>query len=170
MMAGQNTAESKLRLITDQSRAEIDRWVKKYPEDQKRSAVMAALRIVQDQNNGYLTNELMDAVAEYLEMPPIAVYEVATFYSMYELEPVGRHKICVCTNISCMLCGSDNIVQHLTDKLGIKLGETTPDGRFTLKEVECLGACVEAPMFQIGDTYYGNLNAEIIDKILEELD
>lgn len=170
MMAGQNTVESKLRLITDQSRAEIDRWIKKYPEDQKPSAVMAALRIVQDQNNGYLTNELMDAVAEYLEMPPIAVYEVATFYSMYELEPVGRHKICVCTNISCMLCGSDNIVQHLTDKLSIKLGETTPDGRFTLKEVECLGACVEAPMFQIGDTYYGNLNAEKIDKILEELD
>jgi NADH-quinone oxidoreductase subunit E len=170
MMAGQNTAESKLQLITDQSRAEIDRWIKKYPETQKCSAVMAALRIVQDQNNGYLTNELMDAVAEYLEMPPIAVYEVATFYSMYELEPVGRHKICVCTNISCMLCGSDNIVQHLTDKLGIQLGETSPDGRFTLKEVECLGACVDAPMFQIGDTYYGNLNAEKIDKILEELD
>lgn len=170
MMAGQNTAESKLQLITDQSRAEIDRWIKKYPETQKRSAVMAALRIVQDQNNGYLTNELMDAVAEYLEMPPIAIYEVATFYSMYELEPVGRHKICVCTNISCMLCGSDNIVQHLTDKLGIQLGETSPDGRFTLKEVECLGACVDAPMFQIGDTYYGNLNAEKIDKILEELD
>ena len=170
MMTGQNTAESKLQLISDQSRAEIDRWIKKYPEDQKRSAVMAALRVVQDQNNGYLTNELMDAVAEYLDMPPIAVYEVATFYSMYELEPVGRHKICVCSNISCMLCGSDNIVQHLTDKLGIKLGETTPDGRFTLKEVECLGACVDAPMFQIGNIYYGNLNAEKIDKILEDLD
>ena len=112
----------------------------------------------------------MDAVAEYLNMPPIAVYEVATFYSMYELEPVGRHKICVCTNISCMLCGSDNIVGRLTEKLGIKLGETTPDGRFTLKEVECLGACVDAPMFQIGDTYYGNLTAEKIDKILEDLD
>jgi len=170
MMAGQSTAESKLQLISEQSRAEIDRWIKKYPEDQKRSAVMAALRILQDQNNGYLTNELMDAVAEYLNMPPIAVYEVATFYSMYELEPVGRHKICVCTNISCMLCGSDNIVGRLTEKLGIKLGETTPDGRFTLKEVECLGACVDAPMFQIGDTYYGNLTAEKIDKILEDLD
>lgn len=170
MMAKEDTAESKLQLISEQSRAEIDRWIKKYPEEHKRSAVMAALCIVQDQNNGYLTNELMDAVAEYLDMPPIAVYEVATFYSMYELETVGRHKICICTNISCMLCGSDNIVQHLTDKLGIKLGETTPDGRFTLKEVECLGACVEAPMFQIGNTYYGNLNAEKIDKILEELD
>ena len=170
MMAGESKLDSKIQLILDQSRAEIDRWIKKYPEEQKRSAVMSALRIVQDQNNGYLTNDLMDAVAEYLEMPSIAVYEVATFYSMYELEPVGRHKICLCTNISCMLCGSDNIVEHLTQRLGIKMGQTTPDGRFTLKEVECLGACVEAPMFQIGDTYYGNLTTDKIDKILEGLD
>ena len=170
MMAGENKLDSKIQLISDQSRAEIDRWIKKYPEEQKRSAVMSALRIMQDQNNGYLTNDLMDAVAEYLDMPSIAVYEVATFYSMYELEPVGRHKICICTNISCMLCGSDNIVGHLTKQLGIKLGQTTPDGRFTLKEVECLGACVDAPMFQIGDTYYGNLTADKIDKILEGLD
>ena len=92
MKAGQGTAENTLQLISKQTRAEIDRWIEKYPEDQKRSAVMAALRIVQDQNNGYLTNELMDAVAEYLDMPPIAVYEVATFYSMYELEPVGRQR------------------------------------------------------------------------------
>jgi len=170
MMAGENKLDSKIQLISDQSRSEIDRWIKKYPEEQKRSAVMSALRIVQDQNNGYLTNDLMDAVAEYLDMPSIAVYEVATFYSMYELEPVGRHKICICTNISCMLCGSDNIVGHLTKQLGIKVGQTTPDGRFTLKEVECLGACVDAPMFQIGDTYYGNLSADKIDKILEGLD
>mgnify|MGYP001818812327 CR=1 FL=1 len=170
MMAGENKLDSKIQLISEQSRAEIDRWIEKYPEEQKRSAVMAALRIVQDQNNGYLTNDLMDAVAEYLGMPSIAVYEVATFYSMYELEPVGRHKICLCTNISCMLCGSDNLVEHLTQRLGIKMGQTTPDGRFSLKEVECLGACVEAPMFQIGDTYYGNLTADKIDKILEDLD
>ena len=170
MMAGENKLDSKIQLISDQSRAEIDRWIKKYPAEQKRSAVMSALRIVQDQNNGYLTNDLMDAVAEYLDMPSIAVYEVATFYSMYELEPVGRHKICICTNISCMLCGSDNIVGHLTKQLAIKLGQTTPDGRFTLKEVECLGACVDAPMFQIGDTYYGNLTTDKIDKILEDLD
>jgi NADH-quinone oxidoreductase subunit E len=170
MMAGENKLDSKIQLISDQSRAEIDRWIKKYPEEQKPSAVMSALRIVQDQNNGYLTNDLMDAVAEYLDMPSIAVYEVATFYSMYELEPVGRHKICICTNISCMLCGSDNIVGHLTKQLGIKVGQTTPDGRFTLKEVECLGACVDAPMFQIGDTYYGDLTADKIDKILEGLD
>jgi NADH-quinone oxidoreductase subunit E len=170
MMAGESKLDSKLQLISDQSRAEIDRWIMKYPEEQKRSAVMSALRIVQDQNKGYLTNDLMDAVAEYLEMPSIAVYEVATFYSMYELEPVGRHKICVCTNISCMLCGSDDIVGHLTQRLGINMGQTTPDGRFSLKEVECLGACVDAPMFQIGDTYYGNLTLDKIDKILEGLD
>jgi NADH-quinone oxidoreductase subunit E len=170
MMAGESKLDSKIQLISDQSRAEIDRWIKKYPAEQKRSAVMSALRIVQDQNNGFLNNDLMDAVAEYLDMPSIAVYEVATFYSMYELEPVGRHKICICTNISCMLCGSDNIVGHLTKQLGIKVGQTTPDGRFTLKEVECLGACVDAPMFQIGDTYYGNLTADKIDKILEGLD
>jgi NADH-quinone oxidoreductase subunit E len=170
MMAGESKLDSKLQLISAQSRAEIDRWIKKYPEEQKRSAVMAALRIVQDQNNGFLTNDLMDAVAEYLNMPSIAVYEVATFYSMYELDPVGRHKICLCTNISCMLCGSDNIVEHLMQRLGIKMGQTTPDGRFTLKEVECLGACVDAPMFQIGDTYYGNLTTDKIDKILEDLD
>ena len=170
MMVKQKKAASLLHLLTDDSRAEIDRWIAKYPAEQKQSAVMSALRIVQDQNAGYLTNELMDAVAEYLEMPPIAVYEVATFYSMYELQPVGRHKICVCTNISCMLCGSDTVVGHLQNKLGIKLGETSKDGRFTLKEVECLGACVEAPMFQIGDTYYGNLTEEKIDKILDNLD
>ena len=170
MMAGENKLDSKIQLISDQSRAEIDRWIKKYPAEQKRSAVMSALRIVQDQNNGFLNNDLMDAVAEYLDMPSIAVYEVATFYSMYELEPIGRHKICICTNISCMLCGSATLVGHLTKQLGIKVGQTTPDGRFTLKEVECLGACVDAPMFQIGDTYYGNLTADKIDKILEGLD
>ena len=170
MMAQHKKAESKLQLINEGSRQEIDRWVAKYPEEHKQSAVMAALRIVQDQNGGYLNNDLIEAVAEYLSMQPIAVYEVATFYSMYEHEPVGRHKICVCTNISCMLCGSDNIVEHLSERLGIKLGETTPDGRFTLKEVECLGACVDAPMFQIGDAYYGKLTTDTIDKILDELD
>ena len=169
MMARHNKPESKLGLITEDSRVEIDRWIAKYPADKKQSAVMGALRVVQDQNKGFLNNDLMDAVAEYLDMQPIAVYEVATFYSMYEREPVGKHKICVCTNISCMLRDSDKIVAHLNERLGIKLGETTKDGRFTLKEVECLGACVEAPMFQIGDTYYGDLTPEKIDKILEEL-
>ena len=131
---------------------------------------MAALRIVQDQNGGWLTNELMDAVAEYLHMPTISVYEVATFYSMYDLEPVGRHKICVCTNISCMLNDSDGIVAHLQKKLGIKTGETTADKRFTLKEVECLGACAGAPMLQIGRTYYEHLTPAKVDEILSKLD
>ena len=170
MMAYKSKEESKLHLLTEDSRKEIDRWVKKYPEGQKQSAVMSALRIVQDQNRGFLTEDLMDAVAEHLNMRPIAVYEVATFYSMYELEPVGKHKICVCTNISCMLCGSDTVVGHLSKKLGIKLGETTTDGRFTLKEVECLGACVNAPVIQIGDKYYENLTAEKIDQVLDALD
>ncbi|MEJ2360451.1 MAG: NADH-quinone oxidoreductase subunit NuoE [Gammaproteobacteria bacterium] len=161
---------SKLELISADAKTEIDRWIAKYPENQKQSAVMAALRIVQDQNDGYLTNDLIEAVAEYLDMQPIAVYEVASFYSMYELKPVGKHKICVCTNISCMLCGSDQIVEHLQNKLGIKIGETSADGRFTLKEVECLGACVNAPMLQIGHHYYENLTPEKLDQIIDGLD
>ncbi len=157
-------------LLSAESRADIERWITKYPADRKSSAVMAALRIAQEQNGGWLTTELMDAVAEYLEMEPMAVYEVATFYSMYELKPVGKHKICICTNISCMLCGSDGVVDHLEKRLGIKLGETTEDGRFTLKEVECLGACVNAPMFSIGRDYYEKLTPEKIDAILDKLD
>ncbi|HEC20626.1 MAG TPA: NADH-quinone oxidoreductase subunit NuoE [Gammaproteobacteria bacterium] len=157
-------------ILSDKVRAEIDLWVAKYPADQKQSAVMAALRIVQEDNGGYLTTELMDAVGDYLEMPRVSVYEVATFYSMYELSPVGKHKICVCTNISCMLCGSDEVVAHLKKRLGIGLGETTPDGRITLKEVECLGACVGAPMFQIDKQYFEHLTPETIDKILDGLD
>lgn len=162
--------QGKLDLISAASKADIDNWIAKYPPEQKQSAVMAALRIVQDQNGGYLTNELIEAVAEYLDMQAIAVYEVATFYSMYELKPVGRHKICVCTNISCMLCGSDQVVAHLQNRLGIKLGETSADGRFTLKEVECLGACVNAPMLQIGNQYHENLTPEKLDQILDSLD
>ena len=170
MIGYKKKEESKLHLLTDASLKEIDIWINKYPADKKQSAVMSALRIAQDQNRGFLTEDLMDAVAEYLDMRPIAVYEVATFYSMYELKPVGKHKICVCTNISCMLCGSDTVVGHLSNKLGIKLGETTADGRFTLKEVECLGACVNAPVIQIGDTYYENLTEEKINQVLDGLD
>ena len=170
MIGYKKKEESKLHLLTDASLKEIDIWINKYPADKKQSAVMSALRIAQDQNRGFLTEDLMDAVAEYLDMRPIAVYEVATFYSMYELEPVGKHKICVCTNISCMLLGSDTVVNHLSNKLGINLGETTTDGRFTLKEVECLGACVNAPVIQIGDKYFENLTEEKIDQVLEGLD
>ena len=160
----------KEHLLSPEIRAEIDQWVAKYPSEWKQSAVMAALRIVQDDNGGYLTEALMDKVADYLDMPAIAVYEVATFYSMYELKPVGRHKICVCTNVSCMICGSESIVEHLEKKLGIKLGQTSEDGRFTLKEVECLGACGGAPMLQIGKQYYENLTPELVDSILDGLE
>ncbi len=161
---------SKVTLLTDDSRAGIDRWIAKYPPDQKQAAVMGALNIVQAQNGGWLTIDHMDAVAAYLEMPPIAVYEVATFYTMYDLKPVGRHKLYVCTNISCMLCGSSVIVEHLEKKLGIKLGETTPDGKFTVKEAECLAACGGAPMFMLDDDYYENLTPEKVDQILATLD
>ncbi len=162
--------EANNELINASSREEIDLWVAKYPADQKQSAVMSALRIVQDQNGGWLTTESMDAVALYLDMDKIHVYEVATFYSMYEHKPVGKHKVCVCTNIACMTCGSGKIVDHLEEKLNIKLGETTDDNRITLKEVECLGACSGAPMLQIGEHYYENLDAEKIDAILDGLE
>ncbi len=153
-------------ILSEESRAAIDRWLAKYPTDQKQSAVMGALMVVQEDNGGWLTTELMDAVADYLEMSPIAVYEIATFYSMYELKPVGQHKLCVCTNVSCMLRGSEDIVTHLEKKLGIQFGETTPDKKFTLKEVECLGACGGAPMMQIGREYHENLTPEKVDEIL----
>ncbi len=163
-------SRTKEDLFSPEIRAEIDEWIAKYPPEWKQSAVMAALRIVQDANGGWLSNELMDDVAAYLDMPPIAVYEVATFYSMYELKPVGRHKICVCTNVSCMINDSDKLVEHLERKLDVKLGQTTEDGRFTLKEVECLGACGGAPMMQIGRQYYENLTPELVDSILDGLE
>lgn len=158
------------QLLSSEIRAAIDLWVAKYPAGWQQSAVMAALMIVQESNGGYLTEALMDQVADYLDMPPIAVYEVATFYSMYELKPVGKHKICVCTNVSCMVCGSDGIVEHLRERLGIGFGEITNDGRFSLKEVECLGACGGAPMMQIGKQYYENLTPELVDSILDGLE
>jgi NADH-quinone oxidoreductase subunit E len=166
----QQNQNSLADLLPPETRAEIDHWVAKYPADQKQSAVMAALRITQDENGGWLTEEIMDAVADYLDMPKIAVYEVATFYSMYEHKPVGRHKICVCNSISCLLNGSENTLEYLKGKLGVGLNEVTADGKFSIKEVECLGACVGAPAVMIGKQYYENLTPEKIDKILDELD
>ena len=158
-------------LLSDHARQEIDRWVAKFPSEGKRSAVLAALREVQHENGGYLTTELMNAVADYLELPAIAVYEVASFYSMFELKPVGRHSISVCNNISCMLCGADEIAAYIEKKLGIKTGESTPDGRFYLKrEEECLAACVHAPMMQINHVYYERLTPEKVDQILDSLE
>ena len=158
------------QILSAHMRDEIDDWLKRFPSDQKKSTVLAALRVVQHEV-GYLPVTYMDAVAKYLEMSPIEVYEVASFYSMFELSPVGKHTISVCTNISCMLRGSDEIVQHLKNKLGIELGETTPDGKFYLKkEEECLAACCGAPMMQVNHVYHENLNIEKVDKILNELD
>ena len=151
-------------------REEIDRWVAKFPPDRKRSAVISALHAVQHENDGFLTADLMDAVAAYLGLAPIHVYEVATFYSMFETKPVGRHHLSVCTNISCMLRGSQEVVDHVERKLGIKTGESTPDGRIYLKrEEECLAACTGAPMMMVDHVYHENLTPESIDKILDEL-
>jgi NADH-quinone oxidoreductase subunit E len=150
-------------------RHEIDSWVHTFPPDRKRSAVLAALRAVQH-DAGYLTRETMDAVAEYLGLPAIQVYEVATFYSLFETRPVGRHFISVCTNISCMLCGGDELLAHVEKRLGIKVGESTADGRFYLKrEEECLAACTGAPMMMVDHVFHENLTPEIIDKVLDEL-
>jgi NADH-quinone oxidoreductase subunit E len=155
------------QLVSAERLQDIDHWIAKYPADQRQSAVMSALRIVQEEH-GYLTTELMDAVAAYLDMAPIAVYEVASFYTMYEHQAIGKHLVNVCTNISCMLRDSAGVVDHLQHKLGIKLGETTDDGRFTLRAVECLGACVNAPMMQVDKDYHENLTPESIDKVLEQ--
>ena len=151
-------------------REEIDRWAEKFPPDRKRSAVISALHAVQHENKGFLTTDLMDAVAAYLGLAPIHVYEVASFYSMFETKPVGRHHVSVCTNISCMLRGSQEVVDHVEKKLGIKTGESTPDGRIYLKrEEECLAACTGAPMMMVDHVFHENLTPESIDKILDEL-
>jgi len=162
--------EQKIALLSEETRAEIEHWLAKYPADRRQSALLAALRAVQHQNHGFLTTELMDAVAAYLGVPEIAAYEVATFYSMFETKPVGRHSISVCTNISCWLMGSERIVEHLENKLGIKTGESTPDGRFFLKcEEECLAACDGGPMMQVDHVYYERLTPEKVDAILDNV-
>lgn len=163
-------AEENKELLSPSVREEIDRWMQRYPADQKRSAVMEALRFTQDANGGWLTVPLMDAVADYLGMSHIAVYEVVSFYTMFNVKPVGRHIINVCTNISCMLCGAEKITSHLKRRLAIGFNETTPDGRFTLREVECLAACIGAPAMQIDKDYYEHLTPEKIDAILEKLE
>jgi NADH-quinone oxidoreductase subunit E len=158
-------------LLSVHVRAEINRWLERYPPDQKRSVVLTALREVQHENGGYLTTDLINAIADYLEMPAIAIFEVASFYSMFELQPVGRHNIAVCTNISCMLRGSDNILKHIEEKLGIRSGTSTLDGKFYLKrEEECLAACCGAPMMQVDHIYYENLTLERVDQVLDSLE
>ena len=162
--------DSKVKLLSEGTRAEIDHWVAKFPPGRQRSACISALRAAQEQNRGYLSAELMDAVAEYLQLPAIQVYEVASFYSMFETHPCGRHHVSICTNISCMLNGGEELVAHAEKKLGIKLNESTPDGRIFLKqEEECLAACNGAPMLMVDHVYHEHLTPEKLDRILDEL-
>ncbi len=151
--------------------AEIEHWLTKYPPERRRSALLAALRAAQHHNGGWLSRELLDAVAAYLDLAPVQVYEVASFYSMFELKPVGRHSVSVCTNISCMLCGGESILAYVERKLGIKVGESTADGRIYLKpEEECLAACCGAPMMQVDHVYHENLTPAKVDEILDALE
>ena len=157
--------------LSDHVRQEIDHWRERFPEGRQRSAVISALHAVQHENNGYLTAELMNEVAEYLDLPTIHVYEVASFYSMFQTKQVGRNNVAICTNISCMLRGADDIVAHVEKKLGIRLGESTEDGRIYLKkEEECLAACCGAPMMMVNHKYFENLTPDRIDEILDGLD
>ena len=156
-------------MLTTDSLKRIDREVAKYPPEQKKSAVMGALVIAQDEK-GWLSSELMDYVAQYLGMPPVAVYEVATFYSMYNLKPTGRHKLTLCTCLPCGLQGSLAAGDHLREKLGIDFNETTTDGRFTLKEGECMGACAMAPVVLVNNKRMCDyMSNEKLDKLIEEL-
>lgn len=151
-------------LFSESLKKQIDHWIAKYPTEQKQSAVLPVLLLVQEHHEGWLSEALMREVADYLQMPYIAVYEVATFYSMYNLKPVAKHCLNVCTNVSCMLAGSDNIMKHIKKKL-----ETTPEGQFSVKEVECLGACAHAPVMHVGHEYHEKLTPEKVDHILEKL-
>jgi NADH-quinone oxidoreductase subunit E len=161
---------SKLSLLSEKTRQEIDHWVAKFPPGRQRSASLAALRGAQEQNEGYLTADLMDAVAEYLKLPPVQVYEVARFYSMFETHPCGRHHVSICTNISCMLNGGEELLQHAVRKLGIKANQSTPDGRIFLKEEqECLAACTGAPMMMVDHVFHEYLTPEKLDAILDGL-
>ena len=161
----------KSAILNAETCARIELWVDKFPTEHKRSALIQAMMAAQEQNGGWLNNELIEAVAAYLELPPVWAYEVASFYSMFDQQPTGRHKVNICTNISCWLNGAEDIVRHVEGKLGTKLGETTEDGRITLVvEEECLAACCGAPMMVVDGHYHENLDAERVDEILDGLD
>jgi NADH-quinone oxidoreductase subunit E len=154
--------------FNDTQLQEFNRLVSRYPRDKQKSALLPVLHLAQDSFGGWLSAESMDYVAELLNLKPIEVYEVATFYSMYNLKPVGKYLFEVCHTGPCMISGSDNIVDYIKSKLGIGVGETTADGMFTLKTVECLGACGYAPMMQLGKHYKEHLTKEKVDQIIEE--
>ena len=161
---------SLIELISLEAREDIDRVLTKFPEDQKKSAILEGLHILQDQNGGFLTDDLQTALAEYLDVSKVDVYEVATFYCMYDLAPVGKHKLNVCTNVSCMLNGAYELLSHIEKKLDIKPGQTTKDGRITLKEVECQGACCGSPMLEVDKIFYDNLTVEKVNQIIDSLE
>jgi NADH-quinone oxidoreductase subunit E len=165
-----NAPAAGLSALSPAALAKIDKAVAKYPPEEKQSAVMAALTIAQDEK-GWLSTATMDFVAHYLEMPPVAVYEVASFYTMYDLKPVGRHKLTICTNLPCALQGATTTAAYLKQKLGIGFGETTADGRITLKEGECMGACGDAPvLLHNNKQMLCAMSNEKIDKLLGELE
>ncbi|MEO5377794.1 MAG: NADH-quinone oxidoreductase subunit NuoE [Magnetococcus sp. DMHC-6] len=155
--------------FSDEALREIESIYKKYPENRRQSALMPILYLAQKEFGGWLSSEVLAYVAKIMEIPPARVYEVATFYTMYNLKPVGKYHIQVCTNISCWLCDSDAIMKALIEKLQINPGENSTDGKFTLKEVECLGACVNAPMMQINDDYHEDLTPEKVSEIIARL-
>lgn len=154
--------------FTEEKLAEVDAIIKRYPEGKQKSALLPILHLAQEQFNGWLDTPVMDYVASLLNISPIEVYEVASFYSMYNLKPVGKYMFEVCHTGPCMINGSDDIIKYIGEKLGIKSGETTADGLFTLKTVECLGACGYAPMMQLGKHYREHLTKEKVDQIVEE--
>jgi NADH-quinone oxidoreductase subunit E len=157
--------------LSQHVKEEIDSWKARFPADRQRSAVISALHAVQHENHGFVTAEQMNAVAEYLDLPTIQVYEVATFYSMFQTREVGRNEVAICTNVSCMLRGADEIVDHVEKKLGVKLGQSTDDGKVFLKqEEECIAACCGAPAMMVNHKYYENLTKEQVDEILDGLD
>lgn len=157
-------------MLSAQTREQIDHWVAKFPPDRKRSAVIQGLWAAQEQNGGHLNDELITAVAKYLGLPQVWAYEVATFYSMFETHPVARHNVAICTNISCWLNGAEDIVRHCENKYGIKLGESSVDGRIYLKkEEECLAACCGAPMMIVNGHYHEKLDTAKVDEILDAL-
>ena len=161
----------KKALLNESTRASIDHWVAKFPPEQKRSALIQALIAAQHQNGGWVSKDMIEAVADYLDLPPVWAFEVASFYSMIDQKPVGRHKVNICTNISCWLNGAEDMVSYIEDKLGVKLGETTADDRITLiVEEECLAACCGAPAMVVDGHYHENLDTGKIDEILDGLD
>ena len=159
-----------LVVLSAHTREHIDHWLAKFPPERKRSALLQALWAAQEQNDGHLTDELIAGVSAYLDIPPVWAYEVANFYSMFEIKPVGRNNVAICTNISCWLNGAEDIVRHCERKLGVKLGESTADGRVYLKqEEECLAACAGAPMMVVNGHYHEKLDTEKVDEILDAL-